>query len=256
MRTSAAWITSLLLHAGGLAVASWAAAAVIVAPAVRIESGRTSIALQASIAAPRPATQPVRVVKTPATKRAEKPPLAPPPPPERSANRERLRKPALEIAGDPSLTPSPLVPTRVDAAAAEARADEPPPERLRRQAAEIPPEATTVPSAAAAVANAASAAAQGAAVDELPSPLPANPSPPFARDPGDEFIDRRVVLYVVVGPSGRPTSVQISQPSGSAALDHSALRTVRDFWRFRPAYRAGIAVSYGVHVPFTFNVAD
>lgn len=79
-----------------------------------------------------------------------------------------------------------------------------------------------------------------------------NPKPPYplvARRMGTQGV---VVLRVFVHPDGRVGEVTVSQSSGSDLLDDSALRTVREQWRFLPARLDGQPVESWVEVPIRF----
>ncbi|MCD7097233.1 energy transducer TonB [Stenotrophomonas sp. MMGLT7] len=61
-----------------------------------------------------------------------------------------------------------------------------------------------------------------------------------------------VVLDVVVGIEGKPTSVQVQTSSGQPALDQAAQTRVHD-WLFNAATRNGKPVEQKIQVPVTFN---
>ena len=61
-----------------------------------------------------------------------------------------------------------------------------------------------------------------------------------------------VVLNVVVGVEGKPTSVQVQTSSGQPALDQAAETRVHD-WLFNAATRNGKPVEQKIQVPVTFN---
>lgn len=90
----------------------------------------------------------------------------------------------------------------------------------------------------------------GARVAYGQNPLP--PYPLVARRMGMEGV---VLLEVVVAPDGRPADVRIARSSGHAMLDDSAVRTVRERWRFVPARRDGAAVESRVTVPIRFRLS-
>jgi len=46
----------------------------------------------------------------------------------------------------------------------------------------------------------------------------------------------------------------ISRSSGTPSLDEAALSTVRRQWRFQPATRGGVAVSYAAILPIRFTI--
>ena len=60
------------------------------------------------------------------------------------------------------------------------------------------------------------------------------------------------MLRVRVRSDGSVAEAELAQSSGSALLDESALRTVRESWRFVPARRDGTAVESWVEVPIRF----
>ncbi|MGC3966142.1 MAG: TonB family protein [Pirellulales bacterium] len=245
------WILSLLLHAGALtAAAYWAVVDLI--PSLRVAAGRTSVELTASIESAAPWERPKETVRIP---RRLPTPILPdveqPSPERQNVVAERRKLEVAQLVEEIVELNKPDVPARQESQVEEA-IEPPPTVRPKRMAKAVPP---PEPAVAPSVASAADTAMQGA-VDELPSPLPSNPSVPHELGPGEPYVDRRVVLFIIVGPDGRPRSVEIAEPSGSATLDHAALRTVRDHWRFRPAYRAGIAVEYGVRKSFRFDVRD
>lgn len=83
-----------------------------------------------------------------------------------------------------------------------------------------------------------------------------NPKPPYpllARRMGAQGI---VLLRVHVRADGSVAEAEIKQSSGSALLDDSALRTVRESWRFMPARLDGVPVESWVEVPIRFVLGD
>jgi periplasmic protein TonB len=79
------------------------------------------------------------------------------------------------------------------------------------------------------------------------------PYPIVARRLGMEGV---VLLEIVVAPDGRPTSVRVARSSGYPPLDDSAVRTVRESWRFLPAVRDGQPHESRVTVPIRFRLTD
>lgn len=79
---------------------------------------------------------------------------------------------------------------------------------------------------------------------------PAPPYPPIAKRMGEEG---KVVLRVSVNPQGSADSVEIRTSSGSARLDESAQKTVRN-WKFIPAKRGDQPVQSSVLVPIIFKL--
>lgn len=256
MRAVASTLLSLILHASGLTAAWWLAASSILMPDIRVQSGRTSIALQASIEAHSPTDRPSEPVRMRPVPKQEPVEVLPE---DELAEAERDMQPAardpaakLELAMLPEELSRPTfddLPERRAADDVSPTFREESTVRMRKQATAVPP---PEPAVAPSVGSMAAEAEQGAAVDELPQKLPTNPSPPYPAEAAG--FEGRVVLYVVIGADGRPESVTIHESSGSAALDHAALRTVRDAWRFRPAYRAGVAVRYATYVPVRFQI--
>jgi protein TonB len=83
-----------------------------------------------------------------------------------------------------------------------------------------------------------------------------NPKPPYpliARRIGAQGV---VVLRVFVHLDGTVGDVSVSQSSGFTVLDESALKTVREHWRFLPARLNGHPVESWVEVPIRFVLAD
>jgi protein TonB len=109
----------------------------------------------------------------------------------------------------------------------------PPPEPAPIVVAPPPPVITTAPIFAA---------------DYLDNPAP--PYPALARRAGEQG---RVVLRVLVSPSGKADEVEIRTSSGHRRLDESARDTVRR-WRFIPAKRGDEAVSAWVLIPISFRL--
>jgi len=89
----------------------------------------------------------------------------------------------------------------------------------------------------------------GARVAYGQNPLP--PYPIVARRLGMEGV---VLLDVLVAPDGSAADVRLARSSGHQQLDDSAVRTVRERWRFIPARRDGAAVESRVTVPIRFRL--
>jgi protein TonB len=64
-----------------------------------------------------------------------------------------------------------------------------------------------------------------------------------------------VLLQVTVSAEGRATNVSLLRSSGVAALDESAVATVRR-WTFDPARLAGVAIPSKVEVPVAFTLSN
>jgi len=86
------------------------------------------------------------------------------------------------------------------------------------------------------------------AADYLDNPAP--PYPSLARRAGEQG---RVVLRVLVNPSGKADEVEIRTSSGHRRLDESARDTVRR-WRFVPAKRGDEPVPAWVLIPISFRL--
>jgi len=91
----------------------------------------------------------------------------------------------------------------------------------------------------------------GARVAYGQNPLP--PYPIVARRLGMEGV---VLLDVLVASDGTAADVRLARSSGHQQLDDSAVRTVRERWRFIPARRDGAAVESRVTVPIRFRLSD
>ena len=83
-----------------------------------------------------------------------------------------------------------------------------------------------------------------------------NPKPPYPISALRLRIEGTVLLEVTVAPDGRAGAVRVQQSSGNAALDDSALTTVRDRWRFVPARASGVPIEGTVQVPIHFRLVD
>ena len=77
--------------------------------------------------------------------------------------------------------------------------------------------------------------------------------PPIAVRLGIEGV---VLLDVLVAPDGRATDVRVAHSSGFAPLDESAVKTVRERWRFVPASRGGTPIESRVTVPIRFRLDE
>lgn len=84
----------------------------------------------------------------------------------------------------------------------------------------------------------------------------ASPKPPYPRMARRMRQEGLVLLRVRVMADGRVGEVELQRSSGSDLLDDSALRTVRDAWRFRPAHAGGVAVESVVQVPLRFRLDE
>ncbi len=94
----------------------------------------------------------------------------------------------------------------------------------------------------------------GGQVDQAPSAAASNPVPPYPADALARGIEGLVLLRVRIGADGSVQEVAVHQSSGTPSLDESALSTVRRQWRFEPATRSGVAVSYEAILPIRFTI--
>lgn len=140
-------------------------------------------------------------------------------------------KPQPRPRPQPKEMPAPVLETTQSTAPAENAPVAPP-------VTETPPQPPAPPAVTQARFNA----------DYLRNPPP--PYPPLARRMGEEG---KVVLRVAVTPQGSASEVQIHTSSGSARLDESAQRTVRN-WKFIPAKQGDTAVPSWVLVPIIFKL--
>lgn len=86
------------------------------------------------------------------------------------------------------------------------------------------------------------------AADYLDNPAPAYPA--LSRRSGEQG---RVVLRVLVNPSGTADEVEVRASSGYTRLDDAARDTVRR-WRFVPAKRGDQAIAAWVLIPISFRL--
>ena len=82
----------------------------------------------------------------------------------------------------------------------------------------------------------------------------ANPKPPYPALARRMHVEGVVLLRVHVRSDGGVASVEIANSSGSSLLDDSALRTVRDRWRFEPARRGDESVQSWLQIPMRFQL--
>ncbi|MBO4577015.1 MAG: energy transducer TonB [Neisseriaceae bacterium] len=77
-----------------------------------------------------------------------------------------------------------------------------------------------------------------------------NPKPPYPQRSIENGEEGSVRLRVTVEANGNPSAVNLVKSSGYPALDRSALKTVREQYRFIPATKAGVAV----RSDYTFSI--
>ncbi len=63
----------------------------------------------------------------------------------------------------------------------------------------------------------------------------------------------RVIVRVVVGADGRPSSVAVGTSSGYPSLDEAAVAAVKD-WTFAPALADGVPVEASADIPVVFRL--
>ncbi|MFT3961262.1 energy transducer TonB [Propionivibrio sp.] len=179
-----------------------------------------------------------------------RPPARPAAPPEPERPRPVRPKPAPAVKAPPPV-PAPVAET---APAPAAPTSSTPPAPASEPAAASGGGAASG-SAYASAGTPTGSAAQGGGesqarfdADYLRNPAP--PYPPMSRKMREEG---KVLLRVLVTPEGTAGSVEVKTSSGSARLDESALRTVRQ-WKFIPARRGDAPVQSWVLVPIIFKL--
>lgn len=171
-------------------------------------------------------------------------------------------EPARAAVREESRTPSPV--TRAPAQARPlARAPLPTPASNAPVIREVET-SSTAPASDVRTSDAATPASGPAPA--APAPAPAQPSAPvfdaaYLENPAPNYpraarrggIEGRVVLRVLVNPSGTADEVLVRSSSGHDALDEAARATVAR-WRFVPARMGERAVSAWVLVPVSFHL--
>ncbi len=115
----------------------------------------------------------------------------------------------------------------------------------RRRSKRRSPDATRAPNV-----SRASARSSGAVV--APRPLPRNREPAYPTRERRRGIGGTVELELRVANDGRVERATVARSSGCRALDRAALSAARR-WRYEPARRGGVAVSYLLRVPIVFE---
>lgn len=157
------------------------------------------------------------------------PPL---PRPSSPAPAARVALPPLLAAKRPAPNPVPPVAEDVPVPQSEAAVDTPSPQPSPAPAIELPSPAPPTPPRPA---------------DYLANPAP--PYPPLSRRTGEQGTVR---LNVLVNPDGSVARLELTQSSGHARLDRSAIETVQARWKFEPARQGGKPVAAWVIVPIQF----
>jgi protein TonB len=251
-RTALSWLGSSGLH---LAVFAWLSTAATMQVQFSFQRGKTSIELQASVAAAPPEELEPKV-----TTEADRPkPKTEPQPPEPLPTDDPLarRPPQLPDATRPTTEPPPDVVAVVEPPPPE-RAE--PKEEIVEVEVEPPPKKTAdakprvIESPVESVASVAAQAQAGVEYDELPHPHPQNRQPPYPREAYLQRLQGTVVLHLQVLADGTIGDVRVIHSSGVQSLDDAAVRAARQ-WRYTPARRAGtsVAIVFETRVNFTIR---
>jgi periplasmic protein TonB len=78
------------------------------------------------------------------------------------------------------------------------------------------------------------------------------PDPDYSEEARKAKYQGTCVLYVVVGPDGKPRDIRVSRTLG-LGLDEKAIEAVK-LWRFEPATKDGKPVSVAINVEVTFHL--
>ncbi|MGE0154740.1 MAG: TonB family protein [Reyranellaceae bacterium] len=170
---------------------------------------------------------------------ASVPESAPSPPEPAPSEPAPLAQPAQPAKPPPPPPPQPPTPQPTRPAKPQVAKPAPPPPRFE---APVTLDPGRIGGEQTQTARAPAGSDAPASFSVLHGPIP--PYPPLARSRGQEG---RVVLDVVIGVDGTPTSVVVARSSGAALLDDSAVTTVKT-WRFRND--AGRALSLSVPIVF------
>jgi TonB family protein len=79
-----------------------------------------------------------------------------------------------------------------------------------------------------------------------------SPDPEFSEEARKAKYQGVCVVWLVVGPDGRPRDIQVHRTLG-LGLDEKAVEAVKT-WRFEPAYRNGKPVAVQISVEVTFHL--
>lgn len=79
-----------------------------------------------------------------------------------------------------------------------------------------------------------------------------DPEPEYSEEARKAKYQGTVVLWVIVGPDGRPRDIRVSRPLGMG-LDEKAVEAVRQ-WRFEPARKDGQPVPVQVSIEVNFRL--
>ena len=78
------------------------------------------------------------------------------------------------------------------------------------------------------------------------------PDPEYSEEARKAKYQGTVVLFLIVGPDGRPRDIRVARSLGMG-LDEKAIEAVRR-WRFEPAQKDGRAVAVQINVEVNFNL--
>src|ERR1022692_1287576 len=78
------------------------------------------------------------------------------------------------------------------------------------------------------------------------------PDPEYSEEARKAKFQGTCVLWLIVGPDGRPRDVRVARTLG-LGLDEKAIEAVKN-WRFEPAYKDGKAVSVPINVEVSFRL--
>lgn len=95
---------------------------------------------------------------------------------------------------------------------------------------------------------------QESEVDKVPVAL-VRVAPPVANRLFGDARSLRVVLLLLIEPTGRVSSARVAQSSGQPEFDAIVARTVKESWEFTPAIKRGKRVRCLAAQPFRVNLA-
>lgn len=247
IRTAVALFASVLLHLAAATAVGYitAGAAEWQGPVLDLSRVELSFAEEVVDAAPAVPSLPASADPPPVPER-----LPPPPPPENEpvATVSDFDAPPLPEPPPPTLPPPSEPPP--------ATPSEPPPEKPQQspeKPLEPPEKVPPSPSVESAPSAPAPAPRQGE-IDVAPSPVrKIRPEyPRLSRLHHEEGVAR---LRLRVNADGRAEAVEVAQSSGFSRLDEAAVAAVRKA-SFKPARRAGIAVSANAEIDIVFRFRD
>jgi periplasmic protein TonB len=79
-----------------------------------------------------------------------------------------------------------------------------------------------------------------------------SPDPEYSEEARKAKYQGTVVLWIIVGPDGRPREVRVRRSLGMG-LDEKAVEAVRQ-WRFEPAHKDGQPVAVQVNIEVNFRL--